>query len=214
MSIKILLVDDHEVVRHGLRAVVRREPDMIVVGEAGDGASALRQAAELLPDAVVLDVHMAGMDGIEASRQILARLPKTKILILSAFPDPELVDRALRAGVSGYVLKANASGEILWAIRAMMAGKTYLCPEVATTLVAAYTAKIAAKPAPAKPVLSEREQEVLKLTAEGLRTKEIAQRMNIGVRTVETYRKRLMEKVGCRGTVELTRFALREGIVS
>lgn len=214
MSIKVLVVDDHQIVREGLGSLLGRQPDMALVGEAGDGDAALRQAGELLPDVVIVDIHLTGMDGIEASRQILTRLPQTKILILSGLADRELVNRALQAGVSGYLLKGNASDEILWAIRAMMAGKIYLCPEVATPLVAEYASQLAAKPAPAKPRLSERELQVLKLTAEGLRTKEIAERMKIGPRTVETYRARLMQKVGCHGNVELTRYAVREGIVS
>ncbi len=214
MSIKILVVDDHQIVRAGLRAIVERQPDMEVVGEAADGAAAVRKAVELAPEVIIADIRMVGMDGIEASRQILTQRPQAKILILSAFADRELVNRALSAGVLGYLLKSNASEEIPRAVRAVMAGKSYLCAEVATLLVADYTDRFAAKPPPLRPLLSVREREVLKLIAEGLRAKEIADQMNIGLRTVETYRTRLMKKVGCRGNVELTRYAVREGLVS
>jgi DNA-binding NarL/FixJ family response regulator len=211
---RILLVDDHEVVRDGLRLKIRHQPDMEVIGEAGNGRVALERAKALSPDLVLVDIHMEGMNGIELSRQLLREHPQMKIVVLSAFPDPDTVNQAVQAGVCGYLLKANAADDLLRAIRVVLAGKTYFCPEVAAAVVADYRRLLLAKENPPPPLLSEREREVLKLTAEGARTKEIAAQLHISLKTVETHRAHLMTKLGCSSVVELTRYALREGIAS
>lgn len=220
MKIKVLLVDDHRVVCDGMRSLLEQQPDLAVVGEAHDAASALAEVERATPDVAIMDVRLNEDDGIELSRQLVARFPELRILILTAFPDASYVEAALRAGVRGYLLKANPCAEVLWAIRAVMAGKMYLCPDVATSVVANY--RNPASPAGAggagsarpDPRLSEREVQVLKLTAEGLRTKQIAERLGIGVRTAETYRARLMRKLGCSSNVDLTRYAIRTGIAT
>jgi DNA-binding NarL/FixJ family response regulator len=214
MSIRILLVDDHQSVRDGLGFVIRTQADMEVVGEAANGEAARAKVAEVEPDLIMMDVHLPDTTGIEVTRQVLERFAKVRIIILSADPDEELVNQALRAGASGYLLKTNPTAEVLQAIRFVMAGKTFLSPEVASTVAASYRQLLNGKAGPKKPELSGREREVLKLIAEGLRTKDIAVRLNLGVKTVETHRANLMAKLKCTSTVELARYALREGIAS
>jgi len=214
MKARILLVDDHEVLRDGLRMKIRQQPDMEVVGEAGNGQAALERIQELSPDLVVVDVHMEDMTGIDLTRQVLRDHPRMKIVVLSAYPDSDLVSQAVQAGVCGYVLKANAGDDLIRALRTVLAGKSYFCPEVATVLMEDYRRLLSTKDCPPPSPLSEREREVLKLTAEGVRTKEIADRLHISLKTVETHRAHLMTKLGCASVVELTRYALREGIAS
>ena len=214
MSTRILLVDDHQTMREGMRLIIGRQEDMTVVGESANGLEALDRFTALVPDLVLMDIQMRDMNGIEATRRILAQFPEARVVILSALPEPALVDQALRAGVRGYLLKSSSSDEVIWAIRAVMAGKIFLCPEVATPVLTNYRKQLESATAPPKPRLSEREREVLRLTAQGLRAKEIADKLGIGVRTVETYRTRLMTKLNCGGSVELTRYAIREGIVT
>jgi len=221
MKTKVLLVDDHRIVCDGLRSLLDQQEDLTVAGEAQSAAAALAEAERVLPDVIVMDIRLNEEDGIELSKRILDRFPSVRILILTGFPDASLVEAALRAGVRGYVLKANPCAEVLWAIRAIVAGKMYLCPDVATSVVSNFRSPAAsaavgasADPAllPAEPRLSEREVQVLRLTAAGLRTKIIAEQLEIGVRTAETYRARLMRKLGCASNVELTRYAIRTGI--
>ena len=214
MQTRILLVDDHQVVRDGLRLVIREQSDMEIVGEAEHGVTALSETTRLQPDIIIMDIHLDDMSGIEVSRQVLGMNPKIKIIILSAYPDTELVNEAVEAGVSGYILKSNSSGEILQAIRIVMSGKMYLCSDATTALMLSYKKLIENKTLPTGPKLSERELDVLKLIAEGLRTKEIADRLNLGVKTVETHRANLMIKLKCASPVDLVKYALREGITT
>lgn len=214
MTTRVLLVDDHQIMREGLHMLLRHESDLEVVADAGSGQDALLQAAESRPDIIIMDIHMSGMNGIEVSRQILNKWPRIKVIVLSAYSESQWLDEALRAGVSGYLIKINAAAELVRAIRVVMAGGIYLCPEALKTLVASYRkltdTKTDVRPSP----LSEREIEVLRLTAEGLRSKEIAAKLGISLKTVETHRAHLMSKLGCGSVVALTLYAVRQGIVT
>ena len=210
---RILLIDDHRLLRDGLRALLARHHEFRVTGEAGDGASALRAVRSQPFDIVLLDVHLPDMNGIEVARRILAVFPEIKVIVLSSDHSHDCVHEALLAGVSGYILKDNATDDLLRALHTVVAGQLYLCPEVSTDIVASYRSGLLPNVAPPQPLLSERELQVLKLLADGLRTKEIADNLGIGAKSVETYRARLMEKLKLGSVAELTRYAVREGIV-
>jgi two-component system response regulator NreC len=214
MSTRILLVDDHRLFREGIRQILQQRPEFLVIGEAASGAEALECAASQTPDLVLLDIHLPDRNGLDISRELLARSPQMRVLVLSSDPAGDVVTEALETGASGYVLKTCSADELYRAVEAVMSGQVYLCPDVATTVVNDYRRILAAREAASKPLLSERERDVLRLTAEGLRTKEIAARLGIGVKTVETYRARLMTKLQCHSTAELTRYAIREGIIT
>jgi DNA-binding NarL/FixJ family response regulator len=212
MSLRILLVDDHAMFRAGLRSLLQSSFPDADLHEAGDGIAALHQAAQLNPDLVILDLHLPDQNGIGVARRLMTSCPAIKIIILSAESDLSYAHEAIKMGVSGYLLKSSPPEEMRHAIDAAMAGKLHLCPEANESVLEEYRQVLTAQPS-AKPALSTREQEVLKLIAEGLRTKEIALRLNLGVKSVETYRRRLLLKLGCGGTAELVRYALRQGII-
>lgn len=213
-EIKILLVDNHQMVRQGLRLLIKEQPNMTVVGEASDRKSALEQVRSLSPDLVLMDVHLEGESGIEISRSLLAEFPSLKIIALSGDPDLAVVHDALQAGVSGYITKENSHEELVRAIRTVLDHRLYLSPEVASVVVVDYM-KILNEPAGlSKPVLTDRERQLLKLVAEGKRNKEIAEVLAVGVKSVETYRSRLMKKLNCASAADLTRYAIREGITT
>lgn len=201
-------------VREGLRLLIERHcPGATVVAETGLAGAALEFARSVKPDVVIMDIHLPDGSGIEASKQILTELPQTRVIVLSAEPDVTFVRAALQAGATGYLLKSCASSELPRAIPAVVAGRMYFCSEVSETALLDYRQSLVPAQPPPHPELSEREREVLRLITEGLRTKEIAERLGVGVKTAETYRKRLIAKVGCNGTAELVRYAIREGIV-
>lgn len=205
-------MDDHPVLRAGLRLLIEREADLEVVGQAHDYPSALARFAELKPDLVVLDVDLGGRDGIALAEEMAGMSPLARILVFSGLKALDHVDRALKAGVKGYVVKARGEAELIQAIRAVSAGQSYLCAEAATAVVASYRTRLDAG-APARPGLTRRELEVLKLTAQGLRVKEIARQLNIGIKTVDTYRSSLLAKLGCSSATELARYAIRQGLI-
>ena len=211
--IKIILVDDHPMMRDGLRYAIQTQPDMKVVAEAGNGVAALDVVGQHKPDLILMDISMPGANGIDVSLQIRSLYPQIKIIILSGLADEGYVSQTIKAGLNGYMLKANASTELISAIRAVMNGHMFLSPEVTCAVMARYKEFLNTKSTPAASLLSKRELEVLKLVAEGLRTKEIADRLKIGVKTVDTYRARLMTKLNCNSTIELVRYAIRQGIV-
>lgn len=207
-KLRVYLVDDHPVVRNGLRALVDAAGDMAVVGEAYDGESAVRQTLELRPDVVVMDVSMPGMSGTEATARIRAACPEVRVVALTAHEDGGYLRQLLDAGASGYVLKRSAAADLVGAIRHAAAGNTYLDPAVAGQLVTG--------PAPpdedaTRPELSEREVEVLKQIAQGYSNKQIAARLKISVKTVETYKARMMEKLKMRSRVDVVRYAAGRG---
>jgi two-component system NarL family response regulator len=214
MSATILLVDDHQLVRKGLRMLLEREVGLTVVGEAGTGTEGLRLFGELRPDVVVLDIHLPDIDGLEVARRLLSENPAARVVILSGDAEVDFINEALLAGVKGYILKSGAEEDLVHAIRAALSGKAYLCPEISTVVLADYRKTLIGAASPSKPTLSAREREVLKYIAHGLRTKETAAQMGVGVKTAETYRRRLMRKLGYTSIAELTRYAIREGIAS
>ncbi len=209
MKIRIVLVDDHQMMRDGLRMILEKK-DFSVVTEASDVQSALDCVKQSEPDLVVLDLHLRGEDGISATRKILQARPNSKVLILSADPSAAAVSAALRAGASGYLAKDEASAELVRAAEVVMSGNVYLCPVAATAAAEAIKKQVD----PEKPRLSDRESETLKLVVEGLRNKEIADCLKVSTKSVETYRSRLMSKLGCSSTAELVRYAVREGLAA
>jgi two-component system, NarL family, response regulator NreC len=208
--VKILLVDDHSMIRHGLRMILEKEPDIEVVGEAADAAQALEGVARFAPDVVLMDINLDTSDGLQVSRRILQNHSAVKILILSGELTPELIKSALEGGVSGYVVKNSAADVLVCAIRTVSRGLYYLCPETTTELVKSY---ILGGVTRSKPVLSEREADLLRLVASGLRNKEIAAQWNVSVKTVEAARSRLMARMNCSSSAELIRYAVRENMV-
>jgi DNA-binding NarL/FixJ family response regulator len=214
MSTRILLVDDHAMFRAGARLLLQALPDdVVVVGESSTGAAAIDLARELNPDIVLLDLHLPDLSGLEDARQLLARCPALKIIILSAESELSFINQALEAGVLAYLLKASASEELPRALSAVLAGRLYLSPELTPLILEGYRTMLVAVGSVPKVVLSDQERQVLQLLARGLRMKEIAAKLGISIRTVETYRQRLVKKVGCQSVAELTRYAVREGIV-
>ena len=215
MSIRILLADDHQIVREGLRALVTAQAGMTVVGESGNGRKAVEQVRELQPDVVVMDVGMPDLNGIEATRRILAENPRCKIVGLSMHSDRRFLSEMLKAGATAYLLKDSAFEELASAIRAVVAGQVYLSPRIADAVVEGYLHGTSPGKQPsAFAVLTSREREVLQLVAEGLATKQIAQSLHVSVKTVETHRRQIMEKLDLHSVAELTKYAIREGLAS
>jgi DNA-binding NarL/FixJ family response regulator len=214
---RILLADDHTLVRHGVRALLRKERTWKVVGEAANGAEALEKAKKLRPNIVILDIVMPKMDGLEAARQIRSSLPNTKIIVLTMHESDQMVRRVFEAGAQGYVLKSDLGGQLVKGVREVSRGNLYLTPKVSEILLANATdSEEASKSADALPSpgvrLTPREREVTCLLAEGLANKEVASILKMAVRTVETHRANIMSKLGLHSATALVRYALREGI--
>lgn len=215
MAIRILLADDHEMLRKGLRSLIEQDNNFDVVGEAGNGLDAVRLAGKHKPDIVLMDLAMPDLNGIDATRQILQGQPKTKIIALSMHTDSRMVDRILRAGALGYILKESAFEELKEAIRVILRGGTYLSPMIARDLVENLRKGGAAAGRPSLlQTLTDREREVLQMMSEGLSTKEIAGKLFVSPKTVETHRAKLMDKLQINTTAELTKFAIREGLTT
>lgn len=213
MSIRIVLVDDHEVVRQGLASLLEKQADMQVVGQAGDGGAAIRLADELDPDVMLLDVGMGPVGGIQAAEQLRQHHPDIAVIALSIHDDKRFVSGMLDAGASGYLTKDCAMAEVVEAVRCVAGGRSYLSKSVAGAVVDAYRNRRNTGPTN-QPQLSPRERDVVKLIAEGLTTKQIAQQLHLSPRTVETHRRNIMEKLSMRGVADLTRYAIREGLVA
>jgi two-component system response regulator NreC len=210
VTIRVLVVDDHAVVRAGLRRILDAEDDVETVGEAPDGERAVFEAMQLQPDVVLMDVVMPGKSGIEATRAVLQAVPVTKVLVLSMQDDPRYVREAFDAGASGYVMKEAADDEVVDAIRAVAAGQRYLHPALGARLLAAESEE---RRRAAEDPLSEREREVLRLLALGHTNQEIAKLLYISVRTAETHRAHIMRKLDLSSRAELVRYALAEGLL-
>lgn len=212
--VRVLLVDDHQMMRDGLRAVLAGVPDIEVVGEASDGRMALDLVRTLHPDVVVMDVGMPELNGVEATRQIRAEFQGVKVIALSTHTDKSYVHHMLEAGACGYVLKIAAHDELVRAVRAASLGRTYLSPEVAGSVVERSTHAHTGGEVSAYSTLGAREREVLQLVAEGKTSAETAKAMHISIKTVESHRRNIVQKLGLHGTAELTKYAVREGLTS
>ncbi len=214
MSIRIVLADDHKMILAALRSLLEKEIDITVVGEAEDGTALVELVERTAPDVVVVDVGMPGMNGIEATRRLLAARPLLKVIALSAYSNKRFVLEMLAAGARGYLIKASAGDELPRAIRAIAQGQTYLCPEVAGTLVEAARGNTSSRAGNGAAKLGRRECEVLALLAEGKNSSEIAARMHIAASTVEVHRRNIMRKLDLHSVAELTKYAIREGLTS
>jgi len=213
LSARILIADDHKIFREGLRTLLSNQPGVVVVGEADNGRSTVVMTAELQPDVVIMDVAMPELNGVDATRRIVAEYPETKVLALSMHADRRFVTRMLTAGAHGYLLKDCAFEELTLAIQTVLADDVYLSPGVAGVVVRAMQSR-AVEPSSQAPELTPREREVLQLVAEGRTTRDIAHRLHVSVKTIETHRKQIMDKLELRSVAELTKYAVREGLTS
>jgi len=213
-KIRVLLADDHGVVRKGLRFLVEHEEDLDVIGEAADGREAVRLAKELEPDVIVMDIAMPQLNGIDATSQALKASPKSKVLILSMHNDESYILRALEAGAKGYILKETAEEYLVGAIRGVARGKPFFSPAIAQTLLEDYMRNLQQKgQQDSYSLLTDREKEVLQLLAEGRSNKEVAQLLDLSVYTVETHRTRIMQKLNLHNTAELVLYAVRKKLI-
>ncbi len=214
MAVRILLVDDHKLFRDGLRPLLEEQAGWTVVGEADSGVSALRLAAELQPDVVLMDITMPDLNGIEALHRLQIEQPKIRSLVLSMHADRRFVSESLKAGAYGYLLKDCAFTELAQAIRAVIAGQYYLSHKISGVLIQDYVSLAKQQGASAFTTLSPREREVLQLISEGCATRVIAARLNVSVKTIETHRRQIMEKLDLHTVAELTKYAIREGLTT
>jgi DNA-binding NarL/FixJ family response regulator len=213
LSLQILLADDHQILRAGLRALLEKEEGMEVVGEANDGRTAVRLAAKLKPAVVLIDITMPDLNGIEATRQILAAVPTAKVIALTMHSDKRYVGEMLKAGAVGYLLKDLAFEEVTRAIRAVVDGQVYLSRGVVGVVVDDYVRHLAGAETDSSG-LTPREREILQLIAEGRSTKEAAALLHVSVKTIETHRHQIMEKLDIHSVAELTKYAVRHGLTS
>jgi two-component system, NarL family, response regulator NreC len=213
MSLRIILADDHKIVRDGLRALLENQSGMEVIAEADNGRATVRLARELLPDLVIMDIGMPDLNGIDATRQITAELPKVKVIALSMHSDRRFVVQMFKAGASGYLLKDCAFEELARAVCAVQKNQTYLSPAVAGPVMEDYIHQLSGGESGSS-VPSPREREVLQLLAEGKSTKEVAAVLCVSVKTVETHRQQIMSKLNIQSIAELIKYAIREGLTS
>ena len=214
MSFRVLIADDHGIVRKGLRALLEKSPKISVVGEASDGREAVRLAAELLPDIVIMDIAMPMLNGIDAASQIISRHPETKVIMLSMHSDESYILRSLSAGARGYLLKDSAENDILPAVENVAQGRPYFSPMIASTLLDEYVQTMKKhKIQDSYDLLTDREKEVLQLLAEGKSNKDVATLLGLSPYTVESHRTNLMQKLGLHNTAEIVLYAVRKNIV-
>jgi DNA-binding NarL/FixJ family response regulator len=215
-NIKVLLAEDHTIVRKGLRSLLEDEEGIEVIGEAEDGREAIKQAEKLHPDIIVMDIAMPGLNGLEATRRLRKLNPEIKILILSVYANEEYVFQTLQAGAEGYLVKKAAPSELILAIKAVYQGNSFLSPSISRTVIDEYIrrAEEIGEGDDAFKNLTAREAEVLQLIAEGRKTREIAELLYISIKTVETHRAHIMDKLGIHSTAELTQYAISKGIIS
>lgn len=209
----ILLADDHNIVRQGLRALLQSEPLFQLVGEASDGIEAVRLAERLKPDVLITDVMMPGLNGLEVTRQVTKSLPNTRVIILSMYTNDAYVFEAFKNGALGYVLKDSEASDLIQAVREVIAGRRYLSPPLSERALELYIRKVESVPENPYELLTTREREVLQLVAEGRTSGEIANRLFISPRTAEGHRANLMRKLGMQNNADLIRFALKRGIL-
>ena len=211
-KIRLLVADDHAIMRDGIRALVSLHEDIEIVGEAATGQEAIAKAQELMPDVIIMDIAMPGLDGLEATRRILKANPKAKVLVLSQYDDKEYIISAIKAGSTGYVPKRALGSELVSAIRAVYHGGSFLYPSAATALIQDY--RLQALEGDSYDQLTPREREVLKLIAEGHTSREIAEMLFISLKTVMGHRAKIMEKLGLHNRTELIKYAMRKGVLS
>lgn len=214
MGLKILLADDHKLLREGLRALIEEQKNMTVVAEAEDGRSAVRLAAELSPDIIVMDISMPGLNGIDATRRIAAVSPGIKVIALSMHADRNFIVEMFKAGAAGYLLKDCAFEELIHAINAVSSKKAYLSSKLSDTMIKDYVNLFPKKKVSVFSALTTREREVLQLLAEGKSTREVAASLNVSTKTVETFRRLVMKKLDIHSIAELTKYAIRAGLTS
>jgi len=214
MSLRIMLVDDHAVVREGLRLLLEKEPDMEVVAEAGSGAMAVQRANEFLPDVIVMDINMPDMSGIEATRRILAGNGGVKVLALSMESDRRFVVEVLQSGAKGFVLKDSAFAELAVGIRVVARDEQYLCPRISEMIIKDYLLSIPEGISIGHAILTTPEREFIQLIADGKNTKDIAHMLGVSTKTVDNQRHNIMKKLGLYSIASLTKYAVREGLTS
>ena len=214
MNIRVLLSDDHRMVREGLRTLLDKEPNIEVVGEAEDGRSTIELVRKLRPQVVVMDITMPDLNGMDATRKIIEELPSVKVLALSMHTDQRFVERMLNAGAKGYLPKDCAFEELARAIRTVVSNETYLSPGIADIVRRDYLRQVRKADTSDLSALTTRERETLQLLAEGRTTKEIASHLEVSVKTIETYRQHIMQKLNLDSVAELTKYAIREGLTS
>ena len=214
MAIRIILADDHSILREGLKSLISKETDISVVAEAENGVVVLEQVRNLNPDVVVMDVAMPELNGIEATRQIAVEFPEIRVIALSMHSDRRFVIEMLRAGASAFVLKHAAFEELIQAIHMVVAGNSFLSSSIVDVVVRDYVKKLGGTDSPAYNQLTNRERQVLQMLAEGHSTKEIAFTLNVSAKTVETHRLNIRDKLGIDSLAELTKFAIREGLTT
>lgn len=214
MAIRVLIADDHKILREGLQALLQKLPDMEVVGEADDGRAIVGLVKKLVPNIVLMDVAMPDLNGIEATRQILVETTGVKVLALSMHTDRRFIAQMLHAGAAGYILKDCAFEELAVAIQTVVANRIYLSPRVSDVVIDSFIHRLPLTESADAPVLTPREREVLQLLAEGRTTKMIADMLHISVKTVETHRKQIMDRLNLRSLPELTKYAIRQGLTS
>jgi len=214
MKTRILLADDHKIIRDGLRSLIEKHPEMEVVGEAENGRTTVKLAQELEPDVVIMDISMPDLNGIDATQQIVADVPDVKVIALSMHSDKRFVVGMFKAGACGYLLKDCAFDELEQAINTVLSDQTYLSPKIATVVIKNYVPHVSAQNTSAFSILSAREREVLQLLAEGKSTKQIASDLYLSIKTIETYRQKIMDKLDIHNLADLIKFAIREGLTS
>lgn len=214
MNIKVLLVDDHAIIREGLRSLLEKQPGMEVVADTDDGRKARQLVQELSPDIVIMDITMPGLNGIEATRQITAEFPDVKVIALSIHSKRRYVADMLSAGANGYILKECLFDELVTAIKAVAAGGRYLSPRITDVVVSDYVKRLSASDGSPFEALKAREREVLQLVAEGKSTKQIALELHVSTKTIEANRRQIMDKLNIHSIAELTKYAVREGLTT
>ena len=213
MKITVIIADDHMIVRDGIRSLLEKQPDREVVAEADNGRTALKHALQLSPDVIIMDIGMRELNGIDATRLIIGKLPDVKILALSMYSDKQFIKGMLKAGASGYMLKDSASKELVDAIRIVADNKIYISPSIAGVVTKDYLEHLAEKDVSVRSVLTTREAEVLQLLVEGKSTKQTAAILGVSIKTIESHRQNIMKKLNIDNIVGLIKYAIREGII-
>jgi len=214
MTVRVLLADDHGIIRQGLRSLLEKQPDVEVIGEADDGHSALALVRQLQPDIAIMDITMPNLNGVDATRRIVDEFPKVRVIALSIHSNRRFVSDMLRAGASGYILKECLFDELVQAIHAVAAGRIYLSPRITGVVVGDYVERLSVTSGSELTGLTDRDREVLQLLAEGKSTKDIALRLHVSAKTIEANRRQIMGKLNIHSVAELTKYAIREGLTS